>query len=151
MNMKITVDVDAFVRQAEECVEEIRRRMQNGLEAASIEVEDEAVRLCPEGTHEGADAVSLAQSITTQITISGDKMSAAVGSGLDYAPYVHEGTGIRSRTGMGRTHDLPWSYMDDMGQWHSTSGMEARPFLEEAYDAKKDRVGKIIAEAVKSG
>ena len=132
-------------------MDELERRAVQGVMDACEIIEADAVARCPEGDHEGADTVSLAQSIATRLDVNGAKVVGTVGTGLDYAVYVHEGTGIRSRTGMGRKHDLPWSYQDDAGNWHTTSGMEANPFLEQAFDANRQRAKQAFMEAVKNG
>lgn len=147
--MKIGYDVSGL--KIDQAIDEIIRRTVQGVSNACLLIEADAVERCPEGEHEGADTVSLAQSIASKITVDGAKAVGVVGSGLDYAVYVHEGTGIRSRTGMGRTHDLPWSYQDDRGEWHTTSGSEAQPFLEQAYDANQRKAKEVIREAIFKG
>lgn len=147
--MKIGYDVSGL--KIDQAIDELIRRTAKGVADACELIEADAVERCPEGDREGADTVSLAQSIASKVTADGAKIVGVVGSGLDYAVYVHEGTGIRSRTGMGRTHDLPWSYMDDLGEWHTTSGMEANPFLEKAYDANSKKAKEIIREAIFKG
>lgn len=144
--MKIGYDVSGL--KVDLAIDELIKRTVTGVADACALIEADAVERCPEGEHEGADTVSLAQSIASRIDVNGAKAVGTVGTGLDYAVYVHEGTGIRSRTGMGRTHDLPWSYQDDRGEWHTTSGMEANPFLEKAFDANRNKARQIIREAI---
>lgn len=131
--------------------EALMRRMVEGMKAACEMMEAAAVNECPEGEHEGSDTVALAMTIASKVEVEGTSVIGTVGTGADYAVYVHEGTGIRSRTGMGRTHDLPWSYQDDRGQWHTTSGMSANPFLERAYTKNIMRARQIIREKVLKG
>ena len=150
--MKIGWDVSNLKIDA--AADELMRRAVKGVADACEIIEADAVAQCPQGDHEGADTVALAQSIATRVDVgghSGAVVTGTVGTGLDYAIYVHEGTGIRSRTGMGRKHDLPWSYQDDAGEWHTTSGMEANPFLERAFDANKQRAKQAFREAIKNG
>ena len=147
--MKIGYDVSGLKIDA--AIDELIRRTIIGVKDACELIEADAVERCPEGDHEGADTVSLAHSIATKIDVNGAKVVGIVGTGLDYAVYVHEGTGIMSRTGMGRKHDLPWSYKDDEGNWHTTSGMEANPFLEKAYDANIKKAREKIREAILEG
>lgn len=131
--------------------EELMRRMVEGMKDACEMMEAAAVEECPEGEHEGSDTVALAMTIASKVEVEGTSVIGTVGTGADYAVYVHEGTGIRSRTGMGRTHDLPWSYQDDRGEWHTTSGMSANPFLERAYTKNIMRARQIIREKVLKG
>ena len=135
-------------------IDQLIERTAQGVADACALIEADAVERCPNGDHEGADTVSLAQSIATRVQVGGYNgavVTGVVGTGLDYAIYVHEGTGIRSRTGMGRTHDLPWSYRDDAGNWHTTSGMQANPFMEQAFDANRDKAKQIVKEAISGG
>ncbi len=51
--------------------------------------------------------------------------------GTEYAEFVEFGTGIHNQHGDGRTD--PWKYQDRDGNWHTTSGMTARPFIRPAF------------------
>ncbi len=141
--MKITVDTSAF--DAEGCIEELQRRMLLGVTRACQDMEDEAVVRCP------VDTGDLAQSITAQITDQGDRVEGVVGTGIDYAVYVHEGTGIHARHPELGRQNVPWEYRDELGIRQITSGIKPNPFLEEAFNAKRDRAEKIIQEAVRNG
>lgn len=66
----------------------------------------------------------------------------------EYAPYVHQGTGLFAENGDGRK-DVPWHYQDADGNWHSTSGQKPNPFLERALDENKDKCLDYIKESVK--
>lgn len=140
--MKIQFDVDGFNRALEDYAEKKIRQIEQGLTKAAQEVEKSARRKCP------MDSDALRQSITHKVSAMGAKATAIVGSELEYAPYVHEGTGIHSRTGMGRK-DVPWSYQDEEGNWHSTEGLEARPFLEQARNECADRIYQIMLDTLK--
>lgn len=147
--MKFGYDTSGL--KIDQTIDELIKRTITGVTDACLMIEADAVERCPEGDHEGADTVSLAQSIATRIDVvgyDGAKAVGTVGSGLDYAVYVHEGTGIRSRTGMGRKHELPWSYQDDRGEWHTTSGSTPNPFLEKAFDENRSRAKQIVREAI---
>lgn len=146
--MRITVDAADVKNQIVRFQGDMAKALDSSMDKACIEVERVAKQKCPTGEAGGNDTVPLRQSIMHEVRLEGGRVVGIVGSGLDYAVYVHEGTGIRSRTGMGRTYDLPWSYQDDRGQWHTTSGQEAQPFLEEAYNESRDRVMQILAGAV---
>lgn len=140
--MQIKLDVDSFMRQMNSYAEHKERQIEAGLERACIEVQQSAVEKCPK------DSDALSSSIGYKIQKNGARPEGIVGSGLEYAPYVHEGTGIYSRTGRGRK-DVPWSYMDEEGNYHSTYGMEPRPFLEEARNECRDRIMQIMHNALK--
>lgn len=140
--MKIQFDTDGFIRALEQYADRKEKQIVDGLTKAALEVERKARAKCPK------DTTALRQSITHDVRPRGPKVTAIVGSELEYAPYVHEGTGIHSRTGMGR-QDVPWSYQDEKGDWHTTDGMEPRPFLEEARNECKDRISQIMFDALK--
>ena len=65
---------------------------------------------------------------------------------LEYAPYVEYGTGLFAESG-GRT-DVPWSYQDDSGEWHSTSGQKPQPFMRPALDENREQIIRIIKEGI---
>lgn len=145
--MKIGYDTRGL--KIDMAIDELIKRTITGVTDACLMIEADAVERCPEGDHEGADTVSLAQSIATRIDVvgyDGAKVVGTVGSGLDYAVYVHEGTG--ENVPFGRKHDLPWSYQDDRGEWHTTRGMDPNPFLEKAFDENRSRAKEIVREAI---
>lgn len=65
---------------------------------------------------------------------------------LEYAPYVEFGTGLFAEEG-GRT-DVPWSYQDDSGEWHSTSGQHPQPFMRPALDENREEIIRIFREVM---
>ena len=98
--------------------------IEKGITEACLAIEAEARERCPVKTGE------LRRSITHEVKTEGDVIEGKVGSNLDYAPYIHEGTGIYSRSGSGRK-DVPWVYFDGT-EFHTTSGIRPTPFLEDA-------------------
>ena len=101
-----------------------------GLQQACIIVADAAKEKCP------VDDGQLRQSITFQVDKK--KLEGVIGSNVEYAPYVEVGTGIFSTKGNGRK--TPWRYKDAKGDWHTTSGMKAQPFLEPAAEENKQEI-----------
>lgn len=138
--MKVRPDVNMFLRELESYAERKEKQIEAGLEKCCIEVQKKAMEKCPKDTD------ALRQSITYKVVMHGAKATGFVGSELEYAPYVHEGTGIHSP--LGRT-DVPWSYQDEEGNWHTTSGIEATPFLEDARNETRDRIALIMLDALK--
>lgn len=65
---------------------------------------------------------------------------------LEYAPYVEYGTGLFAENG-GRS-DVPWSYQDDSGEWHTTSGQKPQPFMRPALDENREQILRIIKEGI---
>lgn len=140
--LRVKVDVADLAKSFGSAKERFLEGLQSGLKEAAKEIEDAAKQNAPETTGE------LRGSIQTEIEMSGESGTATVYSDSQYAIYVHEGTGLFSRTGMGRK-DVPWTYFDDRtGQYVRTSGMTATPFMEDAVNEKRDLVGQIVREEI---
>lgn len=107
------------------------------LEEACMMVERDAKILCPVGNGE------LRNSITSEV----DGNEGRVGTNLEYAPYVHQGTGIYAVNGDGRKDR--WKYQDAEGNWHSTIGQQPNPFLEKALTMNKKEINKLLKEKIK--
>ena len=152
--MKFGYDTSGL--KIDQAIEELKRRMQKGVLNAGLRVERTAKELAPKDTN------ALAQSIQFDLDESGSEGlttgHVGVGGGnVNYAIWVHEGTGIHSRTGMGRK-DVPWGYIDKKATAKTpdgdpviiwTDGNEPQPFLEDAYNEERDNARKIIARTVK--
>ena len=154
--MKIKVNVADLMAGMDAAKEQIQAGIEKGVRNAALQVERAAkanLKGDPRGKH-------LMSSIHTEVQADGDAATAVIGvggaTGIDgdagemFGIYVHEGTGIYSRTGAGRK-DVPWLYLDDQGQGHQTSGMASNPFLENAYNEIGPKVPEIIARAIKRG
>lgn len=99
-------------------------------------VEGAAKQKAPKGNGE------LRRSITSKV----ENMEGVVYTPLEYAPYVEYGTGLFAENG-GRT-DVPWSYQDDEGEWHSTSGMPPQPYMRPALNENREQILKLIKEGL---
>ena len=111
-------------------------KLQEALGKACAIVERSAKEKAPKGTGE------LRRSITSKIQNS----EGIVYTPLEYAPYVEYGTGLFAESG-GRT-DVPWSYQDDEGNWHTTSGMHPQPYMRPALNENRERIIQIIKEGI---
>lgn len=103
------------------------------MEQACLAVEADAKMNCPaiDGT--------LRQSITHSVENEEGNVVGYVGSNLEYAPYVHQGTGIFALEGNGRK-EVPWTYYDSkLGTFVRTSGIKPTPFIQDAVN--KNRAG----------
>ena len=109
-------------------VREFPDKVSQALEKAAQIVENDAKRKCP------VDDGVLRASITHEVEAN----KAVIGTNVEYAPYVHEGTGIYAKDGNGRQE--PWSYKDAKGEWHTTKGQKPNPFLQEAFDENADAI-----------
>lgn len=59
---------------------------------------------------------------------------------------IEYGTGLFAEQG-GRT-DTPWTYKDDKGEWHTTSGQAPQPFMRPALDENREQIIRIIKEGI---
>lgn len=84
----------------------------------------------------------LRRSITSKV----ENMEGVVYTPLEYAPYVEYGTGLFAENG-GRT-DVPWSYQDDEGEWHTTSGMQPQPYMRPALNENREQILRLIKEGL---
>ena len=118
--------------------------VEQAVNEACILVENDAKRCCPVDTGE------LRMSITHKIEeTSENRTTGAVGTNLEYAPYVEFGTGVFSSLGNGRQDR--WSYKDAKGEWHSTIGQQPQPYLHPALDTNKTEIEELIKQKIKEG
>ncbi len=104
--------------------------IKEGLEAVGQFVENESKGNCP------VDDGTLKASISHDV----EESTVYIGSNVEYAPYVHQGTGIYATDGGGR--QTPWTYQDAKGKWHTTKGQKPNPFLQKAVDQNMDKLVK---------
>lgn len=105
------------------------------------QVERTSKENCPVQTGE------LKRSISSRVTQEPNLVQGVVYTNKEYAPYVHQGTGLFAVNGDGRK-DVPWHYQDEEGNWHSTSGQRPNPFLEKALDENKEQCLEYIKESI---
>ena len=128
-----------------ECVglEEIDKKLARMLNASEVKkalgkacavVEASAKQKAPKGNGD------LRKSIKSRI----EGVDGIVYTSLEYAPYVEYGTGLFAEKG-GR-QDVPWSYQDEEGKWHSTSGMKPSPYLRPALFENREKIKRILRE-----
>lgn len=103
-------------------------------------VEREAKTKAPKDTGE------LRRSIQSTIKKEDGQIVGTVFSDAEYAPYVEFGTGLFAEEGDGRKK--PWSYQDDKGKWHTTSGMKPHPFLRPAFAENREKIKQKIMEGI---
>ena len=87
----------------------------------------------------------LSRSITSKV----EGNEGIIYTPLEYAPYVEYGTGIFAEE-VGRT-DVPWSYKDEKGEWHTTSGMHPHPYMRPALEENRGKILKIFKEGLLNG
>ena len=111
--------------------------IQRALTKSCLMVEAQAKVNCP------VDDGQLRQSISSEI----EGNIGVIGTNVEYAPYVHQGTGIYAVNGDGRK--TRWKYQDAKGEWHSTIGQQPNPFLERALDANREEIIDTFKEEIK--
>lgn len=111
------------------------------MENACLIVEHDAKEDCP--VNDGI----LRQSITHSVELEGNNFVGYIGTNIEYAPYVHQGTGIYAAEGNGRK-EVPWHYKDRQGNWHSTKGIKPTPFIYNSIEKNKERIANAIQEGV---
>lgn len=92
------------------------------------------------------DTGALRRSIESKIEKDSTEIKGVVFTPLEYAPYVEYGTGLFAESG-GRA-DVPWSYQDDKGEWHTTSGQHPQPFMRPALDENRAQILRILKEGL---
>lgn len=133
-------DNSEFLRSMENATARMVLDMEKKVEKACLVVEAQAKQDCP------VDLGILRASVTSETEVTGEEIIGRIGSNLEYAPYVHNGTGIYAVNGDGRK--TPWSYTvksgKHAGEKYWTRGQKPQPFLENAKLKKKDEVEKIL-------
>lgn len=107
----------------------------DGMQQVCLFIEGESKKNCPPSV-----TGNLRASITYTIEEEDGKIRGFVGSNLDYAPFVHQGTGIYALEGNGRKA-VPWTYKDERtGEFVSTDGIEPTPFIQMAIDQNREKI-----------
>ena len=92
------------------------------------------------------DTGALARSIQSKVENNNGSIQGVVFTPLEYAPYVEFGTGLFAESG-GRT-DVPWSYQDDEGNWHTTKGQRPQPYMRPALTENRDQILETLKGAI---
>lgn len=139
----VKIDLKAFEADLNNYINNLLpNALENGMERACIAVEGQAKENCP------VDEGILRSSLTHDTEIKGNKINGYVGSGLEYAAYLHQGTGIYAVNGDGR-QEVPWTYRDKDGNFIRTIGGKPNPYLQKAIDKLKDKLPQLIREGLK--
>ena len=114
------------------------KKLNQILSQACLIVENQARRDAP------VDNGVLRNSIRSEV----EGKQGVVGTNIEYAPYVEFGTGLFAVNGDGR--QTPWSYQDEMGEWHTTIGQHPQPFLGPALEMNRETIIKFIKERLEN-
>ena len=112
MNIEIVED------NKDEILRELQIATQRALETVGLVAEGHV-----KSYEYAVDTGTLRNSITH--ALEGDD-TVAIGTNIEYAPYVEFGTGIYADEGGRQT---PWRYQDAKGNWHITNGQKPVHFL----------------------
>lgn len=135
------VDNSNFVKSLGDATLHMALDMEKKVGRACLIVERAAKQGCP------VDQGILRASITTDTEITEQAIIGRIGSNLEYAPYVHNGTGIYAKDGDGRK--TPWGYAAKGGKYkgyHVTRGQRPQPFLEDAKVKSRKAVEKALGD-----
>lgn len=128
-----------FTDNSKEVLAEFEAAAIRSLEKCGLTAEGYAKQMCP------VDTGNLRNSITH--AVDGEEQAAYVGTDIEYAAYVELGTGKFYPGG----RPTPWSYQDEKGNWHMTSGQRAQPFIKPAVADHAKTYQNIIEDEFKNG
>ncbi len=104
--------------------EELKAAVLRALERCGMQAEGYAKDLVPSPGKTGLGA--LRNSINHMV--DGEEQAVYIGTNSEYGAYVELGTGKYYPGG----RPTPWAYQDKDGNWHTTRGNPARPYLRPA-------------------
>ena len=112
--------------------------VERGLLRAGNKIRNKAVLLCPVDTGELRNSIQVEKAAP---------LTVAAGTNKEYAPYVEFGTGTQGDPAVPHTTKEYWRYQDENGQWHTSHGQPAQPFLRPAID--EEEIVSTVADEVK--
>lgn len=117
------------------------------LEMVGLEAEGDA-KLELENDPRRIDTGRLRNSISHTVGDDADSGRAAyIGTNVEYAIWVHEGTGKYAAEGGGR--QTPWVYVGEDGKTHFTHGIKPNRFLRNAIEKNGQKYKDIIESEMK--
>lgn len=133
-------DTGDFERSLDDAVYKIVGQLANSMQKACLLVERDAKKGCP------VDTGNLRASLHHAVNLNINQVEGLIGSNLEYASYIHQGTGIYARDGSGRK--TPWVYVVPCGKYkggHRTWGQRPKPFLLNAQMKNIIQIERILA------
>ena len=124
------MDTNQMIAQMRNQMKSIEATMLRTMTEAGTDIANEMQKRVP------VDTGALKQSIHSNTTKQGNKIVTTVScdatneDGTQYWEFVEYGTGLYNQKGNGR--QTPWTYADGNGQFHTTSGQQAQPFVRPA-------------------
>lgn len=133
-----------FSNSCKEAKIKMNVQLRKNINKCCMLVKRDAIKNCP------VDMGILRASIFFRTIYNLNSVKGVIASNLEYAPYVHQGTGIYAINGDGRK--TPWKYKVEAGKyegWHTTVGQKPQPFLENAKITNMVRIQNILQEGLR--
>lgn len=133
------MDNSDFVKSMDKSAGQVLEMLTANMSEACLRVETDAKKGCP------VDMGTLRASIHSEVDREESRIIGRIGSNLDYAPYVHNGTGIYAQDGTGRK--TPWCYEVKAGKYkgfHWTLGQKPQPFLQNAVIKNREAISRLL-------
>lgn len=146
-NVTFESHIDTVIKATEQSLERAAEVLGGMMESKAKEYITEAVYQSPEGSY--IRTGNLRNSISHATDHSGGSVAVVVGASAEYAPYVELGTGVGASDGRGRK--TPWRYQDDKGNWHTTTGMPARPYIRPALENHLEMYKRVLQQELSKG
>ena len=138
--MAKVIDVK-FTDHKEEVLAEMKGKLHGWLDAIGQDAASSAANVLTET--DTIDTGRLKNSISH--AVDDQEVCVYIGTNVEYAIYHEFGTGIY--TAGGRT--TPWSYQDSKGEWHTTTGVPAKHFLQFGASAHQAEYKALLEQALK--
>lgn len=120
-----------FIDNSQAVFSEMDSKIQSALNAVGQQAEGHA-KTYIESDPRRHKTGRLMNSITHTYKKTGElKGEVTIGTNVEYAVYVHEGTGDYATGGSG-AKKIPWAFIGEDGKWHWTRGMKPNRFLKKA-------------------
>ena len=100
-----------------------------------------------QGTAKGLCHVETGQ-LRNSIEVTPIENGVDVGTNVEWAIYEEYGTGKQGDPSVSHTTKDRWSYQDEEGNWHTTSGHEPHPFLYPALKANEQNIVSITKKTL---
>lgn len=143
--MKISISgLDKVLAKLNQLEQAVDNGSKIGLKKAAFLIEREAKVTAP------ADTGRLKASISTSFDNNG--FTAHVGPHIFYSKYISMGTGKWNLKGPFRTTGWTYYVSDKRSKWygyHWTEGMKPKPFMENAWENKKEKAKEIVKDEIK--
>lgn len=133
-----------FSESCEKAKKQMELKVIKNLNKACLLVERTAKQNCP------VDQGLLRSAMGHDVNVIFGEIIGRVGNTMEYAPYVHQGTGIYAKNGDGRK--TPWKYVVKAGKYkggHITVGQKPQPFLENAKTSNIAKIQNILGEGLR--